>query len=151
MYMNCIAATWIKYIETSFSGTHIFLYSRIKNDSFFTIIQRYDQVRFRDTIQTKAYQFDGLVGNMGGYMGLFLGYALINLPNFFDIIVMVTKKVITGKNVATKYKGQLAWILMISIRNIVKWLSTSALFEYKILTELVINLDFIALLNHPMF
>ena len=33
-----------------------------------------------DKIEIRAYTFDDLVGSCGGYIGLFLGYALIQIP-----------------------------------------------------------------------
>ena len=53
---------------------------RQKNQSWFEIEQIYLQTEFRETIQTRAYTLEGLVGNTGGYIGLFLGYALSQLP-----------------------------------------------------------------------
>jgi len=61
------------------------------NDTF-SIKQWYDQIRFRDTIQTKAYPFESLVGNMGGYMGLFLGYSLVQVPNLIEVMVGVVMR-----------------------------------------------------------
>ena len=53
---------------------------RLKNESYFVIGQTYRQTQFRDTIQTRAYSFEALVGNIGGYAGLFIGYALAQFP-----------------------------------------------------------------------
>ena len=40
----------------------------------------------------KAYDFETLVGNIGGYAGMFLGSALLNLPSFFLGLKNVMKK-----------------------------------------------------------
>ena len=56
---------------------------RLKNESYFQITQTYNQPQFRETIQRRAYNLEALVGNIGGYAGLFLGYALVQLPDFF--------------------------------------------------------------------
>ena len=37
--------------------------------------------RYLEIKQTKAYTFTNLVGNVGGYIGLFLGYAILNTPS----------------------------------------------------------------------
>ena len=62
--------------------THV-SFSSFSNESYIHLIAQHRQVRYRDTIQMKAYNFDSLVGNVGGYMGLFLGYALIQFPKLF--------------------------------------------------------------------
>ena len=74
-----------------------FFRNRNTNDTFFSIVQLYDQIRFRDTIQTKAYPFDSLVGNMGGYMGLLLGYSLVQVPNFIELMAGVIMRRKSGK------------------------------------------------------
>ena len=33
-----------------------------------------------EKVEVRAYTFDDLVGSCGGYIGLFLGYALIQIP-----------------------------------------------------------------------
>ena len=71
------------------------------NDTIFSIVQFYDQIRFRDTIQTKAYPFDSLVGNMGGYMGLFLGYSLVQVPNLIEVMARVVMRQKASKQITT--------------------------------------------------
>ena len=34
----------------------------------------------------RAYDIGSLVGDVGGYIGLFLGYALLNLPQFLRLL-----------------------------------------------------------------
>ena len=51
------------------------------------------QTRFREVEQIRAYDFESLVGNVGGYIGMFLGYAISNLPRFFLDIIMFTKNI----------------------------------------------------------
>ena len=50
-------------------------------ESYFEIEQVYRQTSFTDKIQTKAYTFDDVVGTVGGYIGLFLGYAWVQIPS----------------------------------------------------------------------
>ena len=47
---------------------------------------------YRETIQTQAYNLDNLVGNVGGYTGLFLGYALVQIPDFFFRLINSIRK-----------------------------------------------------------
>ena len=42
-------------------------------------------------MQVRAYTFDDLVGACGGYIGLFLGYALIQIPRAITLRFNVTK------------------------------------------------------------
>ena len=37
--------------------------------------------RFMEIKQIRAYNFQNLVGNGGGYIGLFLGYSIVQLPS----------------------------------------------------------------------
>ena len=59
----------------------------MKSESYVHIVQKYEQIRFRDTVQSKSYNLDALVGNIGGYMGLFLGCALIQLPKWITSLL----------------------------------------------------------------
>ena len=56
----------------------------------------YKQGRFLQTTQVKAYDTKSLVGNIGGYVGMFLGYALLNIPGtlmeFFQYILIQKSK-----------------------------------------------------------
>ena len=51
------------------------------NASYFIIQQSYRQIAFNEKIQKKAYTLDDVVGTVGGFIGLFLGYALIQVPD----------------------------------------------------------------------
>ena len=77
------------------------MYFRFEN-GVFHLTQKYHQVRFRDTVQAKEYQLDELVGNVGGYMGLFLGYSLIHLPKLIKTLLLAVKRSINKKKVCSK-------------------------------------------------
>ena len=53
---------------------------------------KYKQLTFHDTEQRKAYDGNDLIGNIGGYIGMFLGYALINLSDSLIAVFEATKK-----------------------------------------------------------
>ena len=38
---------------------------------------------YKEISQVKAFDMEMLVGNIGGYLGLFLGYALLQIPDLF--------------------------------------------------------------------
>lgn len=42
--------------------------------------------------QERAYTFTTLVGNAGGYMGLFLGYAILHFPTLISNIAETIKR-----------------------------------------------------------
>ena len=73
-------------------------------NGFFHLRQEYLQVRFRDTVSTQEYTFDELVGNVGGYIGLFLGYALIQLPKLIMSLLHSLKKSIRKKRIHEGYR-----------------------------------------------
>ena len=40
--------------------------------------------KFKEIVQKRAIDIQGLIGYMGGYIGLFLGYSIIQIPDFFS-------------------------------------------------------------------
>ena len=48
--------------------------------------------KYLEIKQIKAYTFTNLVGNVGGYIGLFLGYAILNTPKLGKMLVSVVIK-----------------------------------------------------------
>ena len=74
-----------------------FIILRLKNESYFGFHLTYGQTRFRDIVQTKSYTFEGLVGNVGGYIGLFLGCAIVQLPNLLMTMFRKIKKTIIDR------------------------------------------------------
>ena len=47
---------------------------------------------YLEIVQERAYTFTTLVGNVGGYMGLFLGYAILHFPKLLSNIAESIKK-----------------------------------------------------------
>ena len=62
------------------------------NESYFTFWVFYRQTTFREIKQIRAYDLDMLYGNIGGYMGLLLGYAILNLPTMLLFLYGSIKK-----------------------------------------------------------
>ena len=46
----------------------------------------FDQTRFIERIQVKEYTLDDLVGTCGGYIGMILGYSLVQFPKLLQFI-----------------------------------------------------------------
>ena len=77
---------------------NFFFYVGFRNDSFFEIQLDFRQTRFTDKIQTRAYTIDDLIGTCGGYIGLFLGYALVQFPQLIEFTFQTLKqKILAGK------------------------------------------------------
>ena len=70
------------FADTEFRGKTL----RDKKPSRIRITLLYANSKFKEMKQVRAYDVQSLIGNAGGYIGLFLGYALLQLPEF---IVMV--------------------------------------------------------------
>ena len=51
-----------------------------------------------EKMEIRAYTFDDLVGSCGGYIGLFLGYSLIQIPKLIDYITRTKKRKINSAN-----------------------------------------------------
>ena len=51
------------------------------NNMSFGIVMDTIQTSFLRIEQIRGYDFNSLIGNIGGYVGMFLGYALLNVPN----------------------------------------------------------------------
>ena len=76
----------------------LFLVIVAANETEFTIVTNFRQTSFREIKQIRAYDIDSLVGNMGGYMGLFLGYALLNFRSLVLGFVGLMKRGILEEN-----------------------------------------------------
>ena len=53
--------------------------------------------RFMEIKQIRAYNFQNLVGNGGGYIGLFLGYSIVQLPSIITTTYCRLQKMISSK------------------------------------------------------
>ena len=47
---------------------------------------------YREIVHIRSYDFEGMIGNGGGYVGLFLGFAIWQLPDFIIFIFQVLSK-----------------------------------------------------------
>ena len=50
---------------------------------WFRIVLLFYAQTYKEISQVKAFDMEMLVGNIGGYLGLFLGYALLQIPDLF--------------------------------------------------------------------
>ena len=69
--------------------------------SFFEIQQLFHQTRFTEKIQIRAFTLDDLVGSCGGFIGLFLGYALVQIPQLIEFVMIALKRKVSEEKLAT--------------------------------------------------
>ena len=62
----------------------------ISNQNYFVVRILLTQPDYKETEQIRAYDFIDLMGNIGGYIGMFLGYALLNMA---DTLIRITKHI----------------------------------------------------------
>ena len=74
----------------------MFFSARSNNESYFTIRVSHRQTTFREIKQTRAYDVESLYGDIGGYMGLLLGYSILNLPSMILFCYGSIRKRILG-------------------------------------------------------
>ena len=63
-----------------------------RDESHFEIMQSHRQTSFTDKMRTRAYTFDDVVGTVGGYIGMFLGYAMVQIPGSIALILNTMKQ-----------------------------------------------------------
>ena len=73
--IEMLGATYSEdYYENSYpNGTQ-------KEKTFDIILRFRDMPRFKEIKQVKSYDPQSLVGNAGGYIGLFLGWSIVQIP-----------------------------------------------------------------------
>ena len=59
----------------------------LQNESYTTICTGFLESNFKEIKKVRAFGIESLVGNVGGYVGLFLGFSIIQLPTFFMVLV----------------------------------------------------------------
>ena len=60
------------------------------DENYFVVKVLLKQSDYKETEQMKAYDFIDLMGNIGGYIGMFLGYALLNMA---DTLIRITNSI----------------------------------------------------------
>ena len=75
-----------------------------ENNAFYVGV-RYPEY-YMEIEHVRQYNFESLIGNAGGYLGLFLGYALLQLPEFIAIAYSKIKNVLMKKvGLKNEYHG----------------------------------------------
>ena len=68
----------------------IIIFLGTSSENFFVVKILLRQPDYKETEQIRAYDFIDLMGNIGGYIGMFLGYALLNMA---DTLIRITKRI----------------------------------------------------------
>ena len=61
-----------------------------ENVSYYALSMQFFDISYKQIEQIRAYDFQSLIGNAGGYIGLFLGYAILQLP---ELIAMTCRRI----------------------------------------------------------
>ena len=70
-----------------------------KEGDWLLISYRLVHTRFKKIVQKKDISFNSLIGNAGGYVGLFLGFALLQLPEMvFAAFIYIKELILQGIN-----------------------------------------------------
>ena len=56
------------------------------NDQIFKIMIQFKDSSFMEIRHVRSFDIESLIGNAGGYLGLFTGYALLQLPKLMLLI-----------------------------------------------------------------
>ena len=64
-----------------------------KPRDFFLIHVDFQSKYFREVKQIQAYCFQTLIGNVGGYIGLFVGYTIKEIPTLLKMVYDRVKKI----------------------------------------------------------
>ena len=65
--------------------TLVFVIEFSTNESYFVFRVAHRQTQFKEIKQIRAYDPESLYGDIGGYMGLLLGYSILNLPSMIAL------------------------------------------------------------------
>ena len=59
-------------------------YEDVKTAPYFNITVMFIDPTYREIREVKAFGLLSMFGNIGGYIGIFIGYALLNLPDVVE-------------------------------------------------------------------
>ena len=71
------------------------------NDTYFKVKIQFEDSMFMEIKHVRAFDIQNLIGNAGGYLGLFTGYALLQVPN---LVVFVVNRIYKTLKDAQKMK-----------------------------------------------
>ena len=84
----------LENFDETISESHKQLGIRYDISNIFQLMLTFQGSTYMEITQIRAYDGQSLIGNAGGYVGLFLGVALIQLPSAFQCLYRLLKKVL---------------------------------------------------------
>ena len=72
--------------------------SNLKKTNYFKIVIEFDDSTFMEIRHVRAFDIESLIGNSGGYLGLFTGYALMQVPSLINLISKGLKHLFSTAN-----------------------------------------------------
>ena len=79
------------------------------NESYFDFGVSHRQTQFKEIRQIRSYDVESLYGDIGGYMGLLLGYSILNLPTMIiSCYGLIKKTFLDRKAQKTNYPNDTA-------------------------------------------
>ena len=76
----------LDFKEETFDEAVKFQGTRYEKSDIFHVMVNFQGATYMEITQSRAYDAQSLVGNAGGYVGLFLGVALIQIPSAIRMI-----------------------------------------------------------------
>ena len=68
-----------------------------RTESTFMVRVHFPNLKYREITHVQEYDLESLVGDIGGYIGLFLGYTLLHFPRFvISMYHIIKKKIVPG-------------------------------------------------------
>ena len=74
------------YEELKYIDDNPWEWTKVPNDTLFKVMIEFKDSSFMEIMHVRAFDIESLIGNAGGYLGLFTGYALLQLPNLVVLI-----------------------------------------------------------------
>ena len=68
------------------------------NQSIAIMVRFRDMTSFKETLHVRAYNIDSLIGNVGGYFGLYLGFSFFDIPRLLSNCLEKIKSLKNVKN-----------------------------------------------------
>ena len=67
-------------------------------DKYFAVHTYFPRESFKNIVLVRAFDIQTLIGNAGGYIGLFLGHTLLQLPGFIYFLWKKLKRLFKSEN-----------------------------------------------------
>ena len=75
-------------------------------NSSFMVLVHFPNLKYREITHVQEYDVESMVGNIGGYIGLLLGYSLLHFPTFMlSVFAFIKKKFFSRISHITRNKN----------------------------------------------